>query len=132
MQEQLVLPCHRKEWGRGMAARARQAGVHQKGYLCASCLGFIDLACAVCASAEAAEGEEQCAVCRMEFEPGEDVRLLPCSHVYHPDCISQWLHINKVGHHLRQGRKEWSHVFWSPWADEKVVKIRSNWCLQRV
>lgn len=42
------------------------------------------------------EEEEQCAVCRMEFEAGEDVRLLPCSHVYHPDCIGQWLHINKV------------------------------------
>ncbi|CAL8470014.1 g9556 [Coccomyxa elongata] len=42
------------------------------------------------------EEEEQCAVCRMEFEAGEDVRLLPCSHVYHPDCIGQWLHINKA------------------------------------
>jgi hypothetical protein len=42
------------------------------------------------------EEEEQCAVCRMEFEAGEDVRLLPCSHMYHPDCIGQWLHISKV------------------------------------
>lgn len=46
--------------------------------------------------AEAGEEEEQCAVCRMEFEPGEDLRLLPCSHMYHPACIGQWLHINKV------------------------------------
>ncbi|KAK9915775.1 hypothetical protein WJX75_004004 [Coccomyxa subellipsoidea] len=42
------------------------------------------------------EEEEQCAVCRMEFEAGEDVRLLPCSHMYHPDCIGQWLHISKA------------------------------------
>jgi hypothetical protein len=42
------------------------------------------------------EEEEQCAVCRMEFEPGEDLRRLPCSHMYHPACIGQWLHINKV------------------------------------
>lgn len=42
------------------------------------------------------EEEEQCAVCRMEFEVGEDVRLLPCSHFYHPACISQWLHFQKV------------------------------------
>lgn len=48
------------------------------------------------AAAAAAVEEEQCAVCRMEFEGGEDVRVLPCAHVYHPPCIEQWLLLNKA------------------------------------
>lgn len=40
--------------------------------------------------------EEQCVICRMEFEGGEDVKLLPCKHIFHPACLDQWLVINKV------------------------------------
>lgn len=40
--------------------------------------------------------EEQCVICRMEFEVGEDVKVLPCKHLFHPGCVDQWLHINKV------------------------------------
>ena len=42
------------------------------------------------------EEEEQCAVCRMEFEPDEEVALLPCKHLYHGECIAQWLKDRKV------------------------------------
>ncbi|KAI7843664.1 hypothetical protein COHA_002565 [Chlorella ohadii] len=42
-------------------------------------------------------GEEQCPICRMEFEPEDAVRVLPlCRHYFHPDCVAQWLSINKV------------------------------------
>lgn len=40
--------------------------------------------------------EEQCVICRMEFEVGEDVKVLPCKHLFHPSCVDQWLQINKV------------------------------------
>ena len=40
--------------------------------------------------------DEQCAVCRMEFETGNSVKHLPCKHLFHPGCIDQWLAINKV------------------------------------
>ncbi|CAL5218851.1 g582 [Coccomyxa viridis] len=42
------------------------------------------------------EEEEQCAVCRMEFEPDEEVALLPCKHLYHGECIAQWLKDRKA------------------------------------
>ena len=40
--------------------------------------------------------EEQCVICRVEFENGETLKALPCNHHYHSDCIQQWLNINKV------------------------------------
>jgi E3 ubiquitin-protein ligase BIG BROTHER-like protein len=32
----------------------------------------------------------------MDFEGGEMVKKLGCSHLYHSGCIAQWLGINKV------------------------------------
>lgn len=38
----------------------------------------------------------RCVICRVEFEDGESLIALPCKHSYHPECINQWLQINKV------------------------------------
>ncbi|CAM6026428.1 unnamed protein product [Sphagnum balticum] len=45
---------------------------------------------------EGTSGQEQCAVCRHEYEAGDLMLTLPCKHQYHSDCIQQWLQINKV------------------------------------
>lgn len=45
-------------------------------------------------SAEAApkkEVELGCSICTEDFTTGEDVRVLPCDHRYHPACIDPWL-----------------------------------------
>lgn len=33
----------------------------------------------------------QCVVCLEDMEPGQDVRSLPCMHVFHKHCIDRWL-----------------------------------------
>lgn len=56
----------------------------------------------VAGTADAAPGgggaaEEQCPICRVEYEPEDTVRVLPlCRHYYHPECIAEWLNRNKV------------------------------------
>jgi len=47
------------------------------------------------------EGEEdeeegdKCTICLSEFEVEEDVRRLPCMHLFHVECVDQWLSQNK-------------------------------------
>ncbi|KAF8539706.1 hypothetical protein BDD12DRAFT_78808 [Trichophaea hybrida] len=35
--------------------------------------------------------QNQCPVCLEDFEQGQEVRVLPCQHNFHPDCIDPWL-----------------------------------------
>ena len=37
---------------------------------------------------------KSCTVCLMEFENGEELRALPCLHLFHPDCVDRWLQQN--------------------------------------
>lgn len=37
-----------------------------------------------------------CVICEEDFELGQNVRVLPCSHGYHPACVDPWL-LNKSG-----------------------------------
>jgi hypothetical protein len=32
-----------------------------------------------------------CSVCMESFAEGQDVRVLPCDHIYHQGCIDPWL-----------------------------------------
>ncbi|KAH7180866.1 hypothetical protein DER46DRAFT_583875 [Fusarium sp. MPI-SDFR-AT-0072] len=51
-------------------------------------------------SPESAEDETSdhlgCSICTEDFTVGEDVRVLPCKHQYHPACVDPWL-INVSG-----------------------------------
>jgi hypothetical protein len=37
------------------------------------------------------DGELGCSICTEDFTAGEDVRVLPCQHKFHPACIDPWL-----------------------------------------
>ena len=61
-------------------------------------------------TAAAADGEEEeeadkCTICLSEFEVDEDVRRLPCMHLFHVECVDQWLSQNKRCPICRSGLK---------------------------
>ncbi|KAK8627134.1 hypothetical protein V6N13_134758 [Hibiscus sabdariffa] len=39
---------------------------------------------------------ESCVICRVDYEDGDSLTALSCKHSYHPECINNWLKINKV------------------------------------
>ena len=47
-------------------------------------------------ASSSAENDLGCSICTEDFLVGEDVRLLPCSHKFHPQCVDPWL-INVSG-----------------------------------
>jgi len=37
------------------------------------------------------EGAQECSVCKEEFKEEEDVKEMPCKHLFHNDCLLPWL-----------------------------------------
>ncbi|XP_060553995.1 uncharacterized protein LOC132715041 [Ruditapes philippinarum] len=42
------------------------------------------------------DNKTDCLVCLSEFTEGEKLRTLPCCHIYHVDCIDEWLRRNAI------------------------------------
>tara|TARA_A100001015_G_C14751000_1_gene617544 strand:+ start:55 stop:720 length:666 start_codon:yes stop_codon:yes gene_type:complete len=40
------------------------------------------------------EGEKTCPVCLNDMDIGDQVRNLPCQHLFHKDCVDEWLRVN--------------------------------------
>ncbi|KFY40969.1 hypothetical protein V495_05143 [Pseudogymnoascus sp. VKM F-4514 (FW-929)] len=40
---------------------------------------------------EPGTGEDQCVVCMDQLSEGDDIRILPCGHLFHYECIRRWL-----------------------------------------
>ena len=42
------------------------------------------------------DGSDHCTICLDEFCVGSEVTRMPCSHVYHQDCIVEWLKMSNL------------------------------------
>jgi hypothetical protein len=74
--------------GMTQEAKGSLADAHQEG-----------IAPAQPAMAAAATGQDSssndenlgCSICTEDFEMGQDLRVLPCDHKFHPECVDPWL-----------------------------------------
>lgn len=40
-------------------------------------------------------GCDRCTICLCDYEEQDEVRRLPCMHLFHKECVDQWLPTNK-------------------------------------
>ncbi|KAG8089124.1 hypothetical protein GUJ93_ZPchr0011g28666 [Zizania palustris] len=45
---------------------------------------------------ETSEVEGCCSVCLEDFEGGDELKKMPCSHVFHESCITDWLRVSHL------------------------------------
>ncbi|PKA56166.1 E3 ubiquitin ligase BIG BROTHER-related [Apostasia shenzhenica] len=59
---------------------------------------IIDSLPSVSYKAQSVDGSysDQCVICRLDYEDGDTLVVLPCKHNYHTECINKWLQLNKV------------------------------------
>ena len=50
-----------------------------------------DMMLGCCNQEPESDDEDSCIVCLVEYQPGEDLRWLPCKHKFHARCLSDWL-----------------------------------------
>lgn len=46
--------------------------------------------------ADASGDGTNCQICMENFEEGEELRTLPCFHLFHSHCVDQWLKVNSI------------------------------------
>lgn len=39
--------------------------------------------------------DASCVICLCDYEPGEQLRFLPCKHHFHQECVDEWLQLDK-------------------------------------
>jgi len=77
-----------------------------------------DISCLEVKTLAAAE-EGSCPVCQCDWEAGDEVRILPCAHQFHTQCIDQWLRKHKASCPLckKDVREDWEdeeEEVWDP------------------
>ena len=45
----------------------------------------------MCAGKDPNDSKSKCLVCQFAYEKNEDIRVLPCGHYFHMECVDQWL-----------------------------------------
>ncbi|KAL3763838.1 hypothetical protein ACHAW5_006256 [Stephanodiscus triporus] len=55
------------------------------------CVSSVNASQSVCPVCPREEDTFECTICLTDIEDGEQVGVLPCTHIYHVDCLRQWI-----------------------------------------
>lgn len=58
--------------------------------------GFVLLALTCAVSVFSVFCLQVCCICLAKYENNDELRELPCSHLFHKDCVDKWLKINAL------------------------------------
>ncbi|KAH3745838.1 RING finger protein [Pelomyxa schiedti] len=42
------------------------------------------------------DDKEECTICKDDYKVDDEVTMLPCKHLFHPDCIKHWLNMHNT------------------------------------
>lgn len=89
----VILKCRNRDQRLSMAELTKQAiaKLETRKYQCKKEKGITRVTSPTSDVYSQASSVECCAICLEEYTEGEVLRVLPCSHEFHPRCVDKWL-----------------------------------------
>ncbi len=70
---------------------------------------------------------DKCAICLDNYSPGDEIKTLPCLHMYHSTCIENWLRQSRLCPVCKHS------IVWRDWCLHEFIWVLSyKWSIKNV
>lgn len=70
--------------------------------------------------------QQECCICLSKYREKEEIRQLPCSHVFHLKCVDQWLRIISCCPLCKQELERWKNKIHTSREARNKIQIKSK------